>query len=84
MIAHPNLYLISPMTTTPRLQRISEADLDGLIAELRRQGTTELILLGSDIEIKISLIFSLYQGKYSTNRVGYAESQIANQKLGKF
>ena len=37
-----------------------------------------------DIEIKISLIFSLYQGKYSTNRVGYAESQIANQKLGKF
>ena len=34
------------MTTTPRLQRISEADLDGLIAELRRQGTTELVLLG--------------------------------------
>ena len=34
------------MTTTPRLQRISEADLDGLIAELRRQGSTELVLLG--------------------------------------
>jgi small GTP-binding protein len=34
------------MTTTPRLQRISEADLDGLIAELRRQGTTELVLFG--------------------------------------
>jgi small GTP-binding protein len=46
VIAHPNLYLITPMTTTPRLQRISEADLDGLIAELRRQGTTELVLFG--------------------------------------
>jgi small GTP-binding protein len=43
------------MTTTPRLQRISEADLDGLIAELRRQGTTELILLGSDIEMPASV-----------------------------
>jgi len=43
------------MTTTPRLQCISEADLDGLIAELRRQGTTELILLGSDIEMPASV-----------------------------
>jgi len=34
------------MAATPRLQRISEADLDGLIAELCRQGTTELVLLG--------------------------------------
>jgi len=43
------------MTTTPRLQHISEADLNGLIAELRRQGTTELVLLGSDIEMPASV-----------------------------
>ena len=43
------------MTTTPRLQHISEADLDGLIAELRRQGTTELVLLGSNIEMPASV-----------------------------
>jgi internalin A len=43
------------MTTTPRLQRISEADLDGLIAELRRQGTTELVLLGSGIRTRASM-----------------------------
>jgi internalin A len=43
------------MTTTPRLQRISEADLDGLIAELRRQGTRELVLLGPGIRLSDSV-----------------------------
>jgi internalin A len=42
------------MTTTPRLQRISEADLDGLIAELRRQGITELVLLGPSFVLPAS------------------------------
>ena len=37
------------MTATPQLQRLSEADLDDLIAELRRQGTRELVLLGHDV-----------------------------------
>jgi small GTP-binding protein len=43
------------MTTTPRLQRISEADLDDLIAELRRQGTTELVLLGPGAHLPASV-----------------------------
>ncbi len=43
------------MTTTPRLQRISEADLDGLIAELRRQGITKLVLLGPGIRTRASM-----------------------------
>ena len=43
------------MTTTPRLQRISEADLDGLIAELRRQGITKLVLLGPGIRTLASM-----------------------------
>ena len=34
------------MAATPRLQRLSAADLDALIAELRRKGTRELVLLG--------------------------------------
>jgi len=34
------------MAATPRLQHLSAADLDALIAELRRQGTRELVLLG--------------------------------------
>ena len=55
MIAHPNHYLFSPVTTTPRLQRISEADLDGLFAELRRQGTTELVLLGPGAHLPASV-----------------------------
>jgi small GTP-binding protein len=43
------------MTATPRLQRISEADLDGLIAELRRQGTTELVLVGPGAHLPASV-----------------------------
>jgi hypothetical protein len=43
------------MTTTHRLQRISEADLDGLIAELRRQGTRELVLLGPKVHLPASV-----------------------------
>ena len=34
------------MTTTPRLQRISEADLDDLITELRQSGASHLTLFG--------------------------------------
>jgi len=34
------------MTAAPQLHRLSEARLDGLIAELRRQETKELVLLG--------------------------------------
>ena len=37
------------MAATPRLQRLSKADLDALIAELRRQGTRELVLLGPNV-----------------------------------
>ena len=40
--------------STPRLQRLSEADLDALIAKLRRQGTKELVLLGSGFMIPAS------------------------------
>ena len=43
------------MAATPRLQHLSEADLDGLIAELRRQGTRELVLLGPGVELSASV-----------------------------
>ena len=39
------------MAATPRLHHLSTADLDGLIAELRRQRTTELILLDPGVEL---------------------------------
>ena len=43
------------MTATPQLQRLLEADLDGLIAELRRQGTKELVLLGPNVDLPESV-----------------------------
>ncbi len=43
------------MTTTPHLQLVSEAELDGLIAELRRHGTTELVLMGTGIHLPASV-----------------------------
>ena len=51
----PDLYLISAMMATPELQLFSEADLDGLIAELRRQGTRELVLLGPNVGLPESV-----------------------------
>jgi small GTP-binding protein len=45
---HPDLYLIFAMP--PRTQEIFEADLDPLIAKLRRQGTTELMIFGPGID----------------------------------
>jgi hypothetical protein len=47
--------MISAMAATPRLQRLSEADLDDLIAELRQQATTELVLLGPYIGLPASV-----------------------------
>jgi Leucine-rich repeat (LRR) protein len=43
------------MAATPRLQRLSEADLDALIADLRRQGTKELVLLGPKVPLRASV-----------------------------
>ena len=43
------------MMAAPQLQRLSEADLDGLIAELRRQGTRELVLLGPNVDLPASV-----------------------------
>jgi Leucine-rich repeat (LRR) protein len=43
------------MAATPRLQHLSAADLDGLIAELRRQGTRELVLLGPVVRLSDSV-----------------------------
>ena len=43
--------MISALAATPRLQHLSEADLDALIAELRGQGTKELVLLGLGVEL---------------------------------
>jgi hypothetical protein len=43
------------MAATSRLQLLSEADLDGLIAEMRRQGTRELVLLGPRVELSASV-----------------------------
>ena len=43
------------MAATPRLQRLSAADLDALIAELRRQGTRELVLLGPGVRLSASV-----------------------------
>jgi Leucine-rich repeat (LRR) protein len=43
------------MAATPRLQHLSAADLDALIADLRRQGTRELVLLGPDIDLPASV-----------------------------
>ena len=43
------------MAATPRLQRLSEADLDGLIAEMRRLGTRELVLLGAGVRLPDSV-----------------------------
>ena len=51
------------MTTTPRLQRISEADLDGLFAELRRLGTTELVLLGPGSHLPASVDLWLQEAR---------------------
>ena len=42
------------MAATPRLQYLWEADLDALIAKLRRQGTRELVLLGPGVELSTS------------------------------
>ncbi|MFN6339824.1 MAG: hypothetical protein ACK41W_14010 [Cyanobacteriota bacterium] len=36
------------MASTPQSRRLSAADLDALIPEPRRQGTTELVLVGPD------------------------------------
>jgi Leucine-rich repeat (LRR) protein len=54
-VSLPDLFLISAMPATPQLQRLSEADLDGLLAELRRQGTTELVLLGPNVDLPASV-----------------------------
>ena len=43
------------MTAAPRLLHLSEADLDGLIAELWRQGTRELVLLGPNVDLPASV-----------------------------
>jgi len=43
------------MAVTPRLQRLSAADLDALIADLRRQGTRELMLLGPEVRLSASV-----------------------------
>ena len=43
------------MTAAPQLLHLSEADLDGLIAELRRQGTRELVLLGPNADLPASV-----------------------------
>ena len=43
------------MPATPQLQRLCEADLDGLIAELQRQGTRELVLLGPNVDLPASV-----------------------------
>jgi len=43
------------MAATPRLQHLSEADLDALIADLRRQGTMELVLLGPGVRLPASV-----------------------------
>jgi Leucine-rich repeat (LRR) protein len=43
------------MPATPQLQRLSEADLDGLLAELRLQGTRELVLLGPNVHLPASV-----------------------------
>ena len=43
------------MPATPQLQRLSEADLDGLLAELRLQGTRELVLLGPNVDLPASV-----------------------------
>ena len=43
------------MAATPRLQHLSEADLDALIADLRRQGTRELVLLGPWVRMPASV-----------------------------
>jgi Leucine-rich repeat (LRR) protein len=43
------------MTAAPQLQRLSEADLDGLLAELRLQGTRELVLLGPNVGLPESV-----------------------------
>ena len=39
------------MAATPRLQTLSAADLDGLLAELKQQETSQLIVLGPDVWI---------------------------------
>ena len=43
------------MTAAPQLLHLSEADLDGLLAELRRQGTRELVLLGPNVDLPASV-----------------------------
>jgi internalin A len=43
------------MTAAAQLLHLSEADLDGLIAELRRQGTRELVLLGPNVDLPASV-----------------------------
>jgi hypothetical protein len=43
------------MAATPQLHRLFEADLNGLIAELRRQGTRELVLLGPKVRLSDSV-----------------------------
>ena len=43
------------MTATPQLQRFCEADLDNLIAELRRQEIKELVLLGPNLHLPASV-----------------------------
>ncbi len=42
------------MSATPCLQQLWADDLDALIAELARQGTTELVLLGPGVELPAS------------------------------
>ncbi|MFN7899661.1 MAG: hypothetical protein ACK5N0_08365, partial [Synechococcaceae cyanobacterium] len=39
------------MAPIPRLKKLSVADLDGLLAELKQQGSTELILLGPGVRV---------------------------------
>jgi hypothetical protein len=39
------------MVATPRLQRLTPAELDALIGDLRQEGTPELVLLGPAVRV---------------------------------
>ena len=54
-MVHLEHSMSSAMAATPRLQLLSEAELDALIPEWRRQGTTELVLLGPNVPLPASV-----------------------------
>lgn len=43
--------MIAPMVSKPNVQSVAKTDLDDLLVDLKRRGTTELVLLGSRVEI---------------------------------